>query len=132
MLVSIPATAKFTHLTEAERAIIRRMRQSRSSPAFIARYLHKHRSSISREIRRNANGAGIYFEGHAQAFVRKRRRQAKANARIIENDLQLEAYIERLLKFGLSPEQIAGYMRRVQHLRALSYRTIYRWVHRAW
>ena len=39
--------------------------------------------------------------------------------RIIDNDLSLEAYVEKLLRFGLSPEQIAGYMGRSHHQRTM-------------
>jgi IS30 family transposase len=98
----------------------------------IANLLGKHRSTIFRELKRNKNAGGLYYEPHAQSLLRKRRLDARARFRIIENDLQLEGYVEQLLKFGLSPEQVAGYMRRSVHERALSYRTVYRWVHRGW
>jgi IS30 family transposase len=126
-----PQTTKFSHLTRAEREIIRRMRGSTPLSA-IARLLGKHRSTVSRELRRNANAGGICFELHADAATRKRRLRAKEDARIIENNPDREALIERMLGFGLSPEQIAGFLRRSGHPLALSYRTVYRWVHRAW
>ena len=44
----------------------------------------------------------------------------------------LETYVENLLKKTLSPEQIAGYMRRSGHTQALCHKTIYAWVHRRW
>jgi IS30 family transposase len=124
-------SSKFTHLTRTDREIIRRMRGSTSLSA-IARLLGKHRSTVSRELRRNANAGGIYFELHADAATRKRRLCAKEAARIIENNPDREALIERMLGFKLSPEQIAGFLRRSGHPLALSYRTVYRWVHRAW
>jgi IS30 family transposase len=103
-----------------------------SSLALIARTLQKHPSTVSRELRRNRNVDGMYYEVHADGKAVKRRKESKTDARIIDNDLQLQAYVERLLKFGLSPEQIAGYMRRHAHARPVSYRAVYRWVHREW
>ena len=77
------------------------------------------------------NAGGIYYEIHADAAMRRRRKAAKAPSLIIDNDLQLEANIEQLLQNSLSPEQITGYMER-GHLRRLSHQTIYDWVHRRW
>jgi IS30 family transposase len=71
----------------AEREIIRRLRTRRLTCAEIALTLGKHRSTIAREIRRNTNVAGIYYEKHAQAMMLRRRKAAKAPALIIENDL---------------------------------------------
>lgn len=62
----------------------------------------------------------------------RRRKAAKASALIIENDLMLEAHVEELLRSGLSPEQIAGYIERTGNLRTLCHKTIYSWVHRKW
>lgn len=132
MLVSLPLSHKtFSHLTRSEREIIRRLR-GKLTLSGIARTLGKHPSTVSREIQRNSTSADMYFEVHGDARARRRRLEAKKSSRIIENDLQLEAYVERLLKFGLSPEQVAGYMRRSGRRHPLSYRTVYRWVHRAW
>jgi len=99
---------------------------------YIAEVLGKHRSTIFREIRRNKNAGGLYYEQHAQSFLRKRRIEARAGFRVIENNPVLEEYVEKLLEFGLSPDQICGHGRRVDRNPELSYRTIYRWVHRAW
>jgi IS30 family transposase len=62
----------------------------------------------------------------------RRRKAAKAPYLIIDNDLQMEAYVEKLLQSHLSPEQIAGYMRRSGYARPVCHKTIYSWVHRRW
>lgn len=51
---------------------------------------------------------------------------------MIDNDLQLEATIEKLLQRSLSPEQVAGYLRRNGYSRPLCHQTIYDWIHRRW
>jgi transposase, IS30 family len=94
--------------------------------------LGKHRATITREIKRNTNAGGIYYETHAQAFMRKRRLLAKAQYRRIDRDYMLSAYIEDLLKKSFSPEQIAGYMRRMDHPQRLCHKSIYTWIHREW
>jgi IS30 family transposase len=104
----------------------------RASCAEIARTLGKHRSTITREIHRNTNAGGIYYEVHAHASMLRRRKIAKSPSLIIDNDLQLQANIEKLFKASLSPEQIVGYMRRMGHTRRLCHKTIYNWVHRRW
>lgn len=116
----------------AEREIIRRLRKRHHSSAQIAKVLGKHRATIAREIRRNTNAAGIYFEKHAHRMMLDRRKAAKEPARIIENDLMLEVHVEELLRSGLSPEQIAGSIERTGNLRTLCHKTIYSWVHRKW
>jgi len=107
------------------------MAQKRGIPE-IARLLGRHRTSVWREVRRNANAGGMYYEVHAEGLLRRRRLKAREKLRVVENDLMLEEFMEKLLRFGLSPEQIAGYMRRSGHRRPVSYRTVYRWVHRRW
>ena len=123
---------RFAHLTLAEREIIRRLLGQKHSHAAIARILGKNRATVSREIRRNTNEAGIYYEKHAHVRMLRRRKVAKAPQIIIDNDLQMEMYVETLLKAHLSPEQIAGYMRRSGYSRPVCYKTIYAWVHRKW
>ena len=126
--------SRYTHLTLAEREIIRKLRTLRRRPAYIARVLGKHRSTICREIKRNTKHAqGIYLEKIAQSCVRDRRLAAKARFRRIDRDYMLQGQVEDLLKNRtLSPEQVAGYMRRSGHSQALCHKTIKRWIHRQW
>ncbi len=131
-VVQKPDKKCFTQLAQSEREIIRRMLAQKCHVREIARVLGKHKSTIWRELRRNLNAGGQYYEVHAQAIVRRRRLVARRDFLFIENDLMLSDYLDRLLKIGFSPEQVAGYMSRSNHPRKVSYRTVYRWVHRLW
>ena len=88
-----------------------------------------------REIRRNTvAGCPYYYERHADARARHRRKAAKARSLIIENDLGMQDYIEDLFAKRYSPEQIVGWMRRSEysHSRSVCQRTICNWIHRYW
>jgi len=122
----------FNHITASERGIIRRMLTQKWHIKEIARVVGKHRTTLWRELHRNLNAGGQYYELHAETIRRRRRIKARSKFLRVENDLSLEAYVEKLLRYGLSPEQIEGYMRRSHHPTPISYRTIYRWVRRRW
>jgi IS30 family transposase len=130
--------SRYAHISLAEREIIRRLLSQKHKPAAIARLLGKHRSTICRELKRNITpgagvlGAGVYFEKHAHSYMLNRRRAAKLPFRRIDRDYLLQAYLEDLLKKNLSPEQIAGYMRRTEHPQRLCHKSIYTWIHREW
>jgi len=102
----------FTQIAPSEREIIRRMMVQKKRIPEIAKFLGKHRSSVWREVKRNTNAGGVYYEVHAEGLLRRRRLQAREKFRVVENDMILEEFVAKLLKFGLSPEQIAGYMQR--------------------
>jgi IS30 family transposase len=127
-----PPRKPFVQITLAEREIIRSMLTQRRPVREIANVLGKHRSSIFREVNRNTNAGGIYDARHAHAFLRRRRLEARFKFRIIDNDLQLQMELERLLENSLSPEQIVGYINRVGHIRTVCRQAIYEWVHRDW
>jgi IS30 family transposase len=120
----------YSHLTMDERNVIYRMRWLGHCDAEIARCLGRHRSTIRRECRRNANADGRYDPGNAQTRANSRRRAHLA--RPVTGDAGLMRYVDEYLRQRWSPEQIAG---RLNHHapaelegRCLSHTTIYRWI----
>ena len=123
----------FNHFTLAEREIVRRMHFRKCSCVEIARVLDKSRTSVWRELKRNKNEGDFYYERHAHARMLRRRRAAKERFRKIDNDIQFEMRLEYFLNVRhLSPEQVAGHLRRVGDERCACHKTIYRWIHRSW
>jgi len=73
----------------------------------IAEVIGIHKSTISRELKRNRGGRG-YRPKQADAFA-KERHQAKVRLRI---DGSTWAYVEQLIREEWSPEQISGWMKK--------------------
>jgi IS30 family transposase len=120
----------YKHLSLDERNVIYRMRFLGSSQAEVARCLGRSRSTISRELARNAGSAGGYVPGTAQVKASARRhahvrRPKTGNARLM-------GYVERRLRRRWAPEQIAGRLRKVGVRKmpgvAISHTSIYRWI----
>ena len=120
----------YQHLTMDERNVIYRMHFQGYPQAEIARCLGRHRSTISRELRRNTNAQSRYTPGTAQTFAQARRRAHLRQPKT--GDASLMAYVADRLQACWSPEQIAGRLADVppQALRdkTLSHTTIYRWI----
>ena len=120
----------YKHLTLDERNVIFRMRFLRKSRAEIARCTGRSPSTISRELRRNAQWDGRYFSGSAQAFANARRRAHIHRPKT--GDGQLMAYVETKLQQRWSPQQIAGRLGKMPRARlgdaTISHQTIYRWI----
>ena len=113
----------YTQITAAERYTIARLRQHGYPPAAIARMLGRHRSTIYREIRRNAtHHDGGYRSELADSYARTRRSRSRRNQRFSPADW---AQVHVRLRELWSPEQIAGRFRGEYRLR-ISHETIYR------
>ena len=122
---------QYTHLSCADRVcIMLRLRDGLSSQA-IARELERAPSTISREIRKHRSLSGCaclpYEAGRAGArahlarFTRRRRRK-------LASDGNLFAQVRTELASGLSPDQIAGRLKREYpgcYYRNVSHETIY-------
>jgi IS30 family transposase len=120
----------YKHLTMEERNVIYRMRFAGHSDAEIARCLGRHRSSIGRECRRNADVDGRYFAAAAQTWANSRRRAHLRRPKT--GHPRLMAYVAERLADRWSPEQIAGRLstRAPAEMEGLSisHATIYRWI----
>jgi IS30 family transposase len=120
----------YRHLTPKERYFIYHMKMARWSSARIGRTLGRHRSTIDREVKRNASFCGQYLDDVAQRKT-VARRQAAAR-RPCTGDAGLMAHVEAMIQAHWSPEQIAGRLEVAPpnslQGRALSHTTIYRWI----
>lgn len=120
----------YTHLTMDQRNVIYRMLWQGYSQAEIARCLGCHRSTISRELKRNTTLDGRYDPGNAQTLAHSRRRahlrRPKTGCR------SLMSYVANRLLDCWSPEQIAGrldaWAPELRREKAISHTTIYRWI----
>jgi IS30 family transposase len=112
----------YSQITVAERYTLGLLRQLGYRPAVIAGVLGRHRSTIGRELRRNSRPDGAYRPAVAHGRARQRRARSRRNQRFTAADYAL---VRRYLEQQWSPEQVAGYLRRLERLR-ISHETIYR------
>ncbi len=114
----------YRQLTSEERYMISAYRLQGHSLSIIAQLLGRHRSTISREIKRNR-----CYDRHyrpSKAITRTRRRRRESRRKWYFSDRQLQMVIA-LLRLDWSPEQAAGWLRRHQVV-SISHATIYRYV----
>jgi len=113
-----------------ERNVIYRMQLQGYPPAEIARCLGRHRSTISRECKRNINFDGRYFSSDAHARAHSRRRAHLRRPKT--NNRRLMAYVGARLADRWSPQQIAGRLSKQAPADlegcSISHTTIYRWL----
>lgn len=99
----------YHHLNRAERGVIHRMRIEGFSVAEMAAALGRHRSTIYRELKRNAVSTRSYVGMVAHTMYRKRQRWVRHRPR--QDHRALMQYVHSGLKRYWSPEQIAGRLR---------------------
>ena len=117
----------YRQLNAEERSAMATLKRLGWSVLGIARELGRHRSTIARELQRNAAPHdGWYRAGRAQERAVARRRRSRRNSQFARADW---ARVETLLREEWSPEQVAGYLRRHGEL-IISHETIYRHVWR--
>jgi IS30 family transposase len=117
-----------SHFTFQEREILYRLKKAKRPKTEIAATLGRDRSTIYRELRRNAGGRG-YRPQQAQRKAQQRRLACRREAKM--NDPELKKYVTCWLKKKWSPDQIAGRRRRElsrQPDRHVSHQTIYNWL----
>ena len=118
----------YSHLSEDERDQIGVLRAAGRSIGAIARALCRAKTTISRELQRNALPSGGYSPLHAAgAYQLRRRREA-----ILEREAALRLFVGDRLAEGWTPEQISGWLKsgNEPRLRAIGCETIYAFIYR--
>ena len=118
----------YTHISKVERLEIGILLRKGYSVAEIAAELGRSRSSIYRELQRNAvTGAYQSIKADHKAYVR--RKYSKYQGMRIVEDMKLREYIHtKLLIDNWSPEQIAGRLAHEAGLEPVSAPTIYKYI----
>lgn len=114
----------YHQLTSGERYELSALRKQGLRPAAIARSLGRHRSTVCREIRRNASADGAYRPSVAGEMTRGRRSRSRRNQHFSAGDWQV---VVPWLVQDFSPEQISGWLRRKREL-SISHETIYKYI----
>jgi IS30 family transposase len=98
------------YLDRDQRYEIARLREAGASIREVARQLGVHASTISRELKRNADPrTGRYQPERAERMAWERQRRPKTSK--IGSRPALQAEVQRLLNKRLSPEQVSGRLR---------------------
>ncbi len=113
----------YKQLTRYQRYHIRIYLKVGYSQSKIAELIEVHKSTVSREIRRNKDGPK-YNPKKAHLKALRRRRVAK---KYIKMQPELIYRVEQLLRLDFSPEQISGYLAHNENIR-ISHETIYRYI----
>jgi len=117
----------YRQLNAEERSVLAALRTVGLSNAEMARELGRHRSTVGRELKRNAapyDGGDRSVRAHQRAHARRWR--SRRNSQFGKAQW---ARVETLLRQEWSPEQVAGYLGRHGEL-TISHETIYRHIWR--
>lgn len=114
----------YKHIKRDDRVCIALMLRQKYTYTDIAKELNFHRTTISREIKRNSDENGIYKVCFAHKKACIKRKLSKVNKRIIDNNTKIRKKIIKYLKNDWSPEQIEGVFKLTSHM------TVYRYVDR--
>ena len=112
----------YTQLTQEQRYQIYALMKAEHNQTEIAAIVGAHKSTVSREVRRNRGLRG-YRPQQAQALA-LHRRHAKGQPRILPSHWRR---IERLLRGDWSPEQISLWLAKEKHL-TISHEWIYQYI----
>ena len=102
----------YTHITPSQQNELSVLLRTKTTQKEIAHLLHKDRTTIWRERKRNGDEEGNYHARKAKEKTKERQVEAHTKQRKIENSSWLKTYIEKKLRVRWSPEQIAGHLKK--------------------
>lgn len=115
----------YKHLTREQRYQIQTYLQCGKSIKFIAENLNVNKTTIYRELKRNASSSSVYLAEDADEKSEKRKQRYRSYRKF--ND-EVKAFIDdKLTNHKWSPEQIAGYCKR-HGIAMVSHERIYQYI----
>jgi IS30 family transposase len=123
----MPKTYK--HLDANERDILAVLKSKGRSLREISTILKRSPSTLSRELERNAPPVytGYYLSHKAQERADKRNRESHRRPRLKTDSLR--QYVEKRIRWGWSPELIAGRLAIEHPELSISHEAIYQWIY---
>ena len=119
---------KYTHLTSAEREQIDVLKKQGHNVLEICVVLKRHKSTISRELKRNSSEKyHCYLSHRAQQRSEDRKSQASSKPRLKSQEIR--DYVETKLKLDWSPDQIAGRLKIDHPSLSISHESIYQYIY---
>ena len=95
------------HLTKEQRYVIASLRKRKESLQKIADEIGVHKSTVSRELKRNSSKKGTYNPKKASEFAQERKERFASNRQFTKTvEKRIRSYLET---DQWSPEQIKGY-----------------------
>lgn len=129
-------TIKHRHLNQFDRDRIEALLSSGHKQKEIAKILKVHKSTISREVKLNSRKRkkrkiipGKYEANLAQHKAYLRRKYARYQGKIVEDNSELRKYVIQGLENQLNPDEISGRMRLEKQPFYASKNSIYRWLY---
>ncbi|OGJ66499.1 hypothetical protein A3A67_02865 [Candidatus Peribacteria bacterium RIFCSPLOWO2_01_FULL_51_18] len=119
------------HVTRSKRDQLQALHRAGHTQQEIADLIHCNQSTISRELYRNSSSAQKrYAANTAQKRSEKRRGNSYDDRVRWHDDARLRIHVERELRDGKSPDQIAGRMEEQGRKHTVSHQSIYVYVER--
>lgn len=121
-------TQTYQHLTQEERDTLAVLYAQGIALSEIARQLHRDKSTISREIKRNKTPIkGLYRSGRAHQQAKDRKQQASERERL--KTPTIRRYVKQHLRMDWSPERIAGRLQVIHPDQHICIESIYQFIY---
>ena len=129
MLTQADMARTYKQLTALERDMIAAMKAQGKSMGEIGKAIGRDKSTVCRELRRNCSPlyTGYYLPHKAQDRAVARRHQSHMRPRL--KNKRIKHYVVAQLQNGLSPELIAGRIRKLLGGASISHEAIYQWIY---
>ena len=120
---------KYCHISQQERDMIAVYKAQRLNQTQMAEKIGRHRSTISRELKRNAPPVykGYYLSHKAQERYEKRMSRSHTHQRL--KNQRIRDYVEEKIKKLWSPELIAGRLKKELSGESISHEAIYQYIY---